>query len=73
MAALKEEKTRRALKYGAVDTLILSKDADKTIVKELKQMAESTSSSVEIVSSETEEGEQFKNLGGIGAILRFKV
>ena len=73
LAALKEEKTRRALKYGAVDTLILSKDADKTIVKELKQMAESTSSSVEIVSSETEEGEQFKNLGGIGAILRFKV
>ncbi len=73
LAALKEEKTKRALKYGAVDTLILSKDVDKTLAKELKQMAESTSSSVEIVSSETEEGEQFKNLGGVGAILRFKI
>jgi len=31
------------------------------------------SAEVEVVSIETEEGEQFWNLGGMGAILRFKI
>ncbi|HDK41751.1 MAG TPA: hypothetical protein ENG87_00095, partial [Candidatus Pacearchaeota archaeon] len=73
MATLKEEDTKQALKYGAVDMLILSKDTNKTLSKELKQLADNIGSSVEIVSTETEEGDQFKNLGGIGAILRFRV
>jgi len=73
MATLKEKDTKTALEYGAVDTLILSKDTDKSLAKELKTMAKNTSSKIEIVSLETEEGEQFKNLGGIGAILRFAV
>lgn len=73
LAALKEEDVKTALKYGAVDTLILSKDLDKEIMKELKDLAKKIDSTIEIVSLETEEGDQFKNLGGIGAILRFKV
>ncbi len=73
LATLKEPDTKTALQYGAVEILILSKDTDKKIAKELKKMAENTSSEVEIVSLDTEEGQQFKNLGGIGAILRFKV
>jgi peptide chain release factor subunit 1 len=36
-------------------------------------MAENIGSKIEIVSTETEEGDQFKNLGGIGAILRFRM
>ncbi len=73
MATLKEPDTRQALKYGAVETLFLSKDTDKKISKELKELAENIGSKVEIISIDTEEGQQFKNLGGIGAILRFKV
>ena len=42
-----------------------SKDHEK---KELE-----TSVKVELISTETEEGVQFWNLGGIGAILRFKI
>ncbi len=72
LATLKEKNTKTALEYGAVDTLILSKVIDKKLIKELKKMAENTSSNIEIVSIDTEEGEQFENLGGIGAILRFK-
>ena len=72
LATLKEKDTRTALEYGAVDTLILSKKIDKKLAKELKKMAENTSSNIEIVSTDTEEGEQFENLSGIGAILRFK-
>jgi len=73
MATLREEDTKNALNYGAVDTLILSRTVDKKIVKELKEIANRIGSTVEIVSIETEEGKQFNNLSGIGAILRFRV
>ncbi len=72
MTTLHEENTRQALKYGAVDTLILSKTIDKKLAKELKKLAKNIGAHVEIVSSDTEEGKQFENLDGIGAILRFK-
>ena len=67
------ENTRIALQNGAVDTLILSEKTDKKITKELKDLAEKIGSTIEIVSIETEEGDQFLNLKGIGAILRFQV
>jgi len=73
LATLREEDTKQALKYGAVDLLILSKSIDKKTSKELQKIAKSMGSTIEIVSIETEEGMQFKNLGGIGAILRFRV
>jgi len=73
MATLKEPDTKKALKYGAVETLFLSKDIDKKIAKELKPIAENISANIEIISTETEEGQQFYNLGGIGAILRYKL
>jgi len=73
LATLREEKTKKALNYGAVDMLILSKDTDKKTSKELQKIAKDMGTKIEIVSLDTEEGEQFKNLGGIGAILRFKV
>ena len=40
---------------------------------ETPKKAENIGSNVEIISTETTEGEQFKNLCGIGSILRFKV
>ncbi len=43
------------------------------IVEELENMAESMGSEFIEVSSETPEGAQFLQLGGIGAILRFRV
>jgi len=73
LATLKEIDTRKALEYGAVDMLILSKDLKKPLIKELTKLAENTSSNVEVVSTETEEGQQFNNMGGIGAILRFRI
>lgn len=73
LATLKESDTRQALEYGAVDTLLLSKTIDKERIKQLREMAERIGAKVEIVSNETEEGQQFKELGGIGAILRFGV
>jgi peptide chain release factor subunit 1 len=73
LAVYGEKNTKKALEYGAVDVLILSKNLDKKTAKELKQMAEDTGSKTEIISTETTEGEQFLNLSGIGALLRYKI
>lgn len=73
LAFYKEKDIKKALEYGAVETLILSKEFDKKASKELIKMAENINSNIEIVSTETPEGEQFNNLSGVGVILRFKV
>ncbi len=73
MVYYKEEDVRKALKYGAVDALFISQDYDKTLAKEFKKIAEDMGTTVEMISNETEEGQQFKQLSGIGALLRFKV
>jgi len=64
---------KKALDYGAVKKLLLSKKLDKKAIKELSKKAEDTSSEVVIISADTEEGQQFWNLKGIGAILRFAI
>ncbi|MEX0920402.1 MAG: peptide chain release factor aRF-1 [Candidatus Pacearchaeota archaeon] len=70
---LGEENVKRALKMGAVETLFLSGKLEKSLIKELTKMAEDVGSEVKIISIEITEGEQFLNMGGIGAILRFEV
>ncbi len=72
-AVYNEDDLRKAIQYGAVETLILSKELNKNLAKELRKLAENISAKVEIVSTETTEGEQFNNLSGMGAILRFKI
>jgi peptide chain release factor subunit 1 len=67
------EEVKKVLKLGAVGTLILSKKVDRAVIRDLEEMAANISAEVEIVSTETSEGEQFFNLSGIGAILRFQV
>jgi len=66
------EDVKKALQFGAVDLLIFSKDYDKDKAKELKEIAANMGTTVETVSRETPEGEQFWSVGGIGAIQRFK-
>lgn len=66
------EATKKALEMAAVDSLFLSKKLDKKTAKELEKMATDTGvEKIEHISVETEEGQQFFNLSGIGAILRF--
>ncbi len=72
-SSIKTEKIEKALKYGAVETLFLSKKIEKEISKPLKELAKKSGAKIEIISTDTEEGEQFFNLGGIGAILRFEI
>jgi peptide chain release factor subunit 1 len=62
----------KALEYGAVGTLYLSKELSRETTKRLKNRAENIGANVEIISTETEEGKQFQQLSGMGALLRFK-
>jgi len=73
MAVYKEDSIRKAIQYGAVDTLLLSKDLNKNLSNELKKIAQGIDSKIEIISTETEEGKQFFNLSGMGGILRFRI
>jgi peptide chain release factor subunit 1 len=73
MAVYKEEDLKKALEYGAIEILFISKDYDKSLAKEFKQKAVNIGSRIEMISTETEEGKQFFNLSGIGGILRFRI
>jgi len=68
-----EKEVLKALDYGAVDTLFLSKKLEREDIKKFEKKAEEVGSKVELISVETEEGQQFWNLSGMGAILRFKM
>ncbi|MBT4376629.1 peptide chain release factor aRF-1 [archaeon] len=67
------EDVKKVLGMGAVDVLIFSKEYDKDKAHELKVVAAQMGTKIEIVSTETEEGDQFNKLGGIGAMQRFRV
>jgi len=105
------DETKRAMKLGAIETLLMSEDFDylrvqlecqcgEELTKDIKprkevkcpncgsvmkikgerdlmdvlsEEAENYSSKVEIISTDSREGEQFRNLGGIGGILRFRI
>ncbi len=44
----------------------------RTTLDELQELADTTGARVEVISNETEEGQQLKAFGGIAAILRFR-
>lgn len=73
LAAYGEENVKKAVKYGAVHTLFLSRKLPKEKITEMRKLAESISAETEMISVETPEGEQFWSLSGIGALLRFQI
>lgn len=69
-----KDQVQKALDLAAVDILFLSKKVPKPEARELAQKAADVGSVVEYISVDTEEGQQFFNLGGgIGAILRYQI
>jgi len=68
-----EAEVNRALDLGAVDVLYISKKLKREKMREFEQKAINTSAQVILISDETDEGKQFYNLGGVGAILRYAI
>ncbi|MEM5815312.1 MAG: hypothetical protein QXD89_02395 [Candidatus Aenigmatarchaeota archaeon] len=51
----------------------MKKDYENEIAEEIIEKAEVAGAKVYVVSEDTEEGKQFKNMGGIGGLTRFKI
>lgn len=73
MVTYGKEHCLRLLKMGAVDTLLVSETVTEEVLDEFLKEAESLGSTVEIISTETREGNQLKEIGGFAAILRYDV
>ena len=60
------------LKKGAVETLLLSDSLPEEKIEEFSEIAKTFGTKIMLISTETQEGVQLKELGGFGAILRYK-
>jgi peptide chain release factor subunit 1 len=68
-----EQHVMENLKNGVVDVLLLSEELEDTKIDEYEAIAEKVGSNVEIISTETREGAQLRDLGKVGAILRYEI
>lgn len=66
-----ESEVKKALDAGAVEKLLIS-DAFEG-AGEFESLAEATGAEVHFISTETREGVQLKDMGGLGAILRYSM
>lgn len=64
---------KKVLQSGAVATVLLSEDLDDKTIDEFEATAKKYSTEVRIISTETREGAQLRDLGKVGAILRYEV
>jgi peptide chain release factor subunit 1 len=64
---------KKNLEMGAVDTLLLSEALDEHQIEELEKIAEALGTTVKIISTETREGGQLRDIGKIAAVLRYEV
>ena len=68
-----EKETLHALEMNAVDTLLLSESLPEETIFKLEELAQVGGATVKVISTETREGSQLKDLSGIAAILRFEI
>jgi len=68
-----EKETLKALEMNAVDLLLISETISEDKIFELEEKAQVGGATVKVISVETREGVQLKELGGIAAILRFEI
>ncbi|MFH0714752.1 MAG: mRNA surveillance protein pelota [Candidatus Diapherotrites archaeon] len=70
------EETRKALEFGAVQDLLVLDQLllkDRPLVEPLLDKAEQLKAEIHIVSSAHEAGKELEGLGGVAALLRFKL
>ena len=72
-AAYGEAEIRRTLAMNAVDLLLISDSIPEEKIFDLEAKAEVGGAQVIIISVETREGAQLRDMGGFGAILRYEV
>ncbi|HIH42000.1 TPA: peptide chain release factor 1 [Candidatus Woesearchaeota archaeon] len=68
-----EADVRKRLEEGAVDVVLLSETVPDEKIDEFEQIAERYSSRVEVISEETREGVQLRDMGKFAAVLRYEM
>jgi len=71
MVTYGEVNTLKALEMGAVAKLLLSEALDEQKIDQFETTAKAFSTEVIIISTETREGAQLRDIGKIGAMLRY--
>ena len=66
-----EEQTMKALDMKAVDILLISEAVPEEKVDRFEEKAQESNAVIKVISTETREGVQLQQLGGIAAMLRF--
>jgi peptide chain release factor subunit 1 len=64
---------KKCIELGAVDTILISDSVEDNIIDEIEELATTTGAQVKIISTETREGVQLRDIGKIAAILRYDV
>ena len=72
-ASYGEKEVMENLRMGVVDTLLLSEALDESKIEEFENEAKKVATAVRIISTETREGVQLKDIGKVAAILRYEV
>ncbi len=73
LASYGKKDVLQAIAYGAVDTVLLSEALDDVEIEEFEKAATPMGSKITLVSVETREGAQLRDMGKIAAILRYPI
>ncbi|MEK6808129.1 MAG: peptide chain release factor aRF-1, partial [Nanoarchaeota archaeon] len=71
MMAYGENYVMENLKLGAVELLLLSEELDEKKIEEFEESAKKFGTEIKLISTDTREGVQLRDIGKIGAILRY--
>jgi peptide chain release factor subunit 1 len=72
-ASYGKDEVMQNIKFGAVDILLLSESLEDEVIDEFTEEAEKMSTNVHLISTETREGVQLREIGKIAAILRYEM
>ncbi|HME87220.1 MAG TPA: peptide chain release factor aRF-1, partial [Candidatus Nanoarchaeia archaeon] len=67
------DSVRKKLEMGAVEVVLISEALDDKIAEELEELAKQFGTEVKIISTDTREGVQLREIGKVAAILRYEV
>ncbi|MBU1198567.1 MAG: helix-turn-helix domain-containing protein [Nanoarchaeota archaeon] len=73
MASYGKEQVKQCVIMGAAETVLISEALGDDLIDEFDEEAQKLGTNVEVISTETREGVQLKEMGGIAAILRYPV
>lgn len=73
IASYGEKEVMKNLKNGAVDILLLSEELEEEKIEEFEKEAKLMGTEVKLISTETREGVQLRDIGKVAAILRYEV